>query len=69
MAEIAFDETKLKELLKAAIFELVQEKRDMFVELVSEVLEDVGMENAIKAGEKTEIVSREEIFNILNRKL
>ncbi|MEA5468741.1 hypothetical protein [Spirulina sp. 06S082] len=69
MAEITLDETRLKELLKAAIFELVEEQKDIFIELVSEVLEDVGMDNAIKAGENTEIVSREEIFEILNRKL
>ncbi|MEA5471645.1 MULTISPECIES: hypothetical protein [unclassified Spirulina] len=68
MSEITLDETKLKELLKTAIFELLQEQKELFSELVTEVLEDIGMENAIKEGENTEIVSREEIFKILDRK-
>ncbi|MCL1470051.1 hypothetical protein [Argonema antarcticum] len=68
MTEITLDETKLKELLKTAIFELVQEEKKLFSQLFAEVLEDIGMENAIKEGENTEIVSREEIFKILNIK-
>ncbi|MCL1469896.1 hypothetical protein [Argonema antarcticum] len=67
MTKITLDETKLKELIKTAIFELVQEEKEVFSELLAEVLEDIGMENAIKEGENTEIVSREEIFKILNR--
>ena len=68
MSEITLDETKLKELLKTAILELVQEEKEVFSELFAEVLQDIGMENAIKEGENTEIVSREEIFKILDRK-
>jgi hypothetical protein len=68
MSEIILDETKLKELIKTAIFELLQEKQEVFLELVAEVLEDVGMENAIKEGENTEIVSHEAIFKILDKK-
>ncbi|CAD0227404.1 hypothetical protein [Planktothrix agardhii] len=68
MTEITLDETKLKELLKTAIFELVQEEKELFSELFAEVIQDIGMENAIKEGENTEVVSREEIFKILHRK-
>ena len=66
MTEITLDETKLKELLKTAIFELVQEEKEVFSELFAEVIQDIGMENAIKEGENTEVVSREEIFKILH---
>ncbi len=69
MTDLTLDENKLKELLKMALFELMQEKKEIFSELFAEILEDVGMENAIKEGENTEIVSREEIFKILNRQL
>lgn len=67
MAHITFDETKLKELFKTALLELVQEEKEVFSEIVAEVLEDIGLENAIKEGENTELVSREEIFKVLNR--
>ena len=65
MSEISLDETKLKELLKAAIFELLKEQKEVFSEILTEALEDIGMENAIKEGENTETVSREQIFKIL----
>ncbi|MDQ2097069.1 MAG: hypothetical protein QQW96_05410 [Tychonema bourrellyi B0820] len=61
MSEITLDETKLKELLKAAIFELLKEQKEVFYEILTEALEDIGMENAIKEGENTETVSREQI--------
>ncbi|WP_159790230.1 hypothetical protein [Sodalinema gerasimenkoae] len=64
MTEVTLDETKLKELLKTAIFELLQEEKDIFSELLSDVLEEIGMINAIKEGENTEIVSQEEIFEM-----
>ena len=67
MAEITLDETKLKELLKTAIIELLEEQKEEFSELLTEALEDIGMKNAIKEGENTEIVSRQQIFNILKR--
>ena len=54
-------------MLKAAIFELLKEQKEVFSEILTEALEDIGMENAIKEGENTETVSREEIFKILKR--
>ena len=65
MSEITLDETKLKELLKVAIFELLKEQKELFSELLTEALEDIGMENAIKEDENSETVSREQIFKIL----
>ncbi len=69
MAEITLDETKLKQLLKTAIVELITEQREEFSELLAEALEDIGMKNAIKEGEYTETVSREQIFKIIKEKL
>lgn len=60
-------ESKLKELLKTALFELMQEEKAMFSELLSDVMEEIAMSNAIKEGENTEIVSQEEIFKILEK--
>ncbi|MDB9314092.1 hypothetical protein PN462_13355 [Spirulina sp. CS-785/01] len=47
MAHITFDETKLKELFKTALLELVQEEKEVFSEIFAEVLEDIGLENAM----------------------
>lgn len=69
MSEITIDETKLKELLKVAIIELMQEQKEEFSETLAETLEDILIKNAIKEGENTKAVSREQIFKILNQKI
>jgi hypothetical protein len=68
MTEINLDEIKLKELLKAAIVEVLQEQKEVFSDLFAEIIEDIALEKAIKEGEKTELVSREAIFKILESK-
>lgn len=68
MAEMNLDEIKLKELLKTAIVEVLQEQKEVFSDLLAEIIEDIALEKAIKEGEKTEIVSREAIFKILETK-
>ena len=69
MSEITIDETKRKELLKVAIIELMQEQKEEFSETLAETLEDILIKNAIKEGENTKAVSREQIFKILNQKI
>ncbi|GET40423.1 hypothetical protein [Microseira wollei] len=68
MAEITIDESKLKELLKTAIVELLQERKEVVYDLLAEIIEDIALEKAIEEGENTDTVSREAIFNILGRK-
>ncbi|MGI2903804.1 hypothetical protein [Tolypothrix sp. VBCCA 56010] len=68
MAEMNLDEIKLKELLKAAIVEVLQEQKEVFSDLLAEIIEDIALEKAIKEGEKTELVSREAIFKIWETK-
>ena len=65
MQQIIDDKTQLKEVFKQAIAELLQERRDLLYDVLIEVLEDVALENAIKEGEETEIVSRKRVFKIL----
>ncbi len=68
MAEINLDESKLKDLFKIAIIEVFQEQKEVFYDLLSEILEDLALEKAIKEGKNTETVSREAIFKILESK-
>jgi ribosomal protein L12E/L44/L45/RPP1/RPP2 len=65
MAAIGTDETRLKELLKEALVEVLDQRREWFSALLTEALEDVALAEAIKEGEQTELMSREEIFAIL----
>ena len=60
-----FDEGRLKQILKEALMEALEEKKDVFHELIVEVIEDIGMINAIREGQNTETVGKQEIFDIL----
>ena len=63
--QTVIDDSKLKKLLKEAIVEALEEKRDVFHDLITEALEDIALVRAIQEGENTETVNKQEIFNIL----
>ena len=60
-----FDEEKLKELLKSALVEALEEHRDLVQDMVAEALEDFALARAIEQGLASESVSRAEVFAIL----
>lgn len=60
------DDNKLKELIKQAIIEAIEEKKELVQELLVEALEDVAMIHAIQDREDTGFVDRKEIFAILS---
>ena len=51
--------------MKQALLELFQERRDLFFNLFEEVLEDVGLANAMREGENSGIVSEKEVMRAL----
>ena len=59
------DEVYIKELFKQAMIEVIQEQKDLFSGLFANAIEDIALVNAIKEGEETESVSREEVFQTL----
>ena len=65
MTDLVLDEVRIKELFKEAMLELFQERRDLLHDLFIEIIEDMALIDAIKEGEATETVSREEVFEIL----
>ncbi len=65
MATTLIDEERLKEVLKSAIVEILEERKDLVRDLFEEALEDVALSRAIKEGEGSPMVSREEIFGVL----
>ena len=68
MQQIIDDENQLKEVFKQAFAELLQERKDLLYDVFSEVLEDIALANAIKEGENTEIVDKDQVFQILESK-
>ena len=66
MATQFSDEQKLKDLMKSAVLEALEERRDLVREVVEEALEDVALARAIEQVEPGNTVSREEVFRILD---
>lgn len=68
MVQLSVDEKKLKNLLKETLIEVIEQKKDLFHDIVAEAIEDIAITNAIKEGESTESISREDVFNIIEGK-
>jgi hypothetical protein len=63
--ELTINEKQAKELLKEVLIELMEEKRDLFLEVMLEAIEEIGLANAIREGRQNEFVSEEQIIAIL----
>jgi len=66
--ETLIDEARLKDLVKQALLELLQEREDALRDLFTEVVEDIALANAIREGEGTERVGKQEILDVLGTK-
>ncbi len=55
---VSIDEAKLKELLKSAVLEVIEERRDLVKEIVEEAIEEMALTRAINEGLATEATSR-----------
>jgi len=62
MAYKVLDEGQIKESVKQALVELLQERKDLIYDLVTEIVEDYALARAIKEGEQTPKVSREKVL-------
>ena len=56
-----------KELLSEVILEAIDTKRDIFVEVFEEAVENIAMDRAIAEGLKTPSVSKKEVIDILKK--
>jgi uncharacterized protein YaaR (DUF327 family) len=64
---ISIDEAKLKQALKAAIVEILEERKELVREVLEEELEDIALAHAIEEGDQSEVVTREDVFGALER--
>ena len=65
MGTVSIDETKLKDIFKRAIVEVLRERRELVAELIEEALEDEALIGAIQEGERTKKVSRSQVLKAL----
>jgi len=63
--ETSLDEARLKALLKETLLELLEERREEFSQLLLEIFEDLALSRAMREGEATTNVDRQEILDII----
>jgi hypothetical protein len=56
--EVCIDENRLKELMKQALVEVLEDPKDTIYEILSDVIEDMALAHATEEGEATETVSK-----------
>ncbi|WP_008315887.1 hypothetical protein [Leptolyngbya sp. PCC 6406] len=54
--QLILDDEKTKQLLTEVLVELLQQKREIFYDIVLDALEEVGLAQAMIEGEETEFV-------------
>lgn len=62
---LSIEENRVRELLKELLLELIETRRDVFQDILLEAVEDAGLLEAIKEGESSESVGRDEVMAIL----
>jgi hypothetical protein len=65
MVAPSISEAQLKDALKLALIEVLEERSDLLRDVLAEVLEEVALVRAIQEGEASESVSREDVFRAL----
>ena len=63
--ELTISDEKMRDVLKDILIELMQEKRELFHDVLVEALEDVGLGNAIAEGRRDDFVDEDSISAIL----
>ncbi len=63
--QTVMDEGRLKQVFKEALVEMLEEKQNIFHEMIVDAMEDIALSRAIQEGQKTGTATKKEIFNIL----
>ena len=65
MVTLSLEDKHQKDLIKQALLELFQERRDLFMDLFDELIEDIALANAMQEAERGDLVSKEEVMAAL----
>ena len=65
MPDVTLSEDALRTLLKQALVDALDERRDLLREVVAEALEDAALADAIRDGKQTSLAARADVFEAL----
>ena len=63
--ELTGSDDKLKQVLTEIMVEMIQDKKEIMSQIMSDALEDIGLAQAIKQGRKNRFVDENRILEIL----
>lgn len=63
--EQSINQEQLKNVIKTALVEVLEERQDLLHNAIEDAIEDVAFARAIEEGENTALVQREEVFKLL----
>lgn len=58
----SINQDQLKNVIKTALVEVLEERQDLLHDAIEDALEDVAFVRAIEEGETTELVERKEVY-------
>lgn len=64
--QTTIDAAQLKVLMKEAVVEVLEERRDLLQSALEDAMEDAALGRAIEEGRTGEMATREEVFQVLN---
>ena len=63
--EASINQDQLKDLIKDALVEVLEERQDLLRDAIAQAIEDMALARAIEEGESSELIKREEVFDLL----
>jgi len=65
--QLSINDQSMKEMISEVLIDMMKNRKSEFIGLLEEAMEEVGLSNAIMEGKKDNLVSRNEIFQELDR--
>lgn len=62
MGDVIVSEDALRQLLRQAVADALEDRRDLLRDVTAEVLEDAALSEAIRQGKATDLVDRASVF-------
>ncbi|QEG37160.1 hypothetical protein [Bythopirellula goksoeyrii] len=66
MAQASIPPEMLKQAMKEALVETFSEQRDLLREVFADVLEEISLVAAIEEGRETDMINRDQVFDLLD---
>jgi len=63
--DLTISEGQTKELIKEALTELLEERSDLFFQVILEAIEEAGLSNAIREGRQNDLADEEQVLAVL----